>query len=251
MRTPLIAGNWKMHLAPGEARKYAIQLRVHLDDVRERDIAVFPPFTALPAVIEELDRSVVACGGQNLHWEPRGAFTGEIAASFLADLGCRYVIVGHSERRHIFGERDEECGRKVRAAIDAGLTPILCVGETLEERETNLTQMVIERQLAAGLEPVRPDEAFVIAYEPVWAIGTGRTATAEQAGATHELIRGWLGLRLTPDAADRIRLLYGGSVKPDNVDMLLAVPDIDGVLVGGASLELDAFERIVRFRVGD
>ncbi|HDR00269.1 MAG TPA: triose-phosphate isomerase [candidate division WOR-3 bacterium] len=247
MRTPLIAGNWKMHLAPTEARKYAIRLRVRLADVRGRDILVFPPFTALPAVIEELGRSGIACGGQNLHWEKQGAFTGEISAPFLADLGCSHVLVGHSERRHIFGETDEDCGRKTRAALDAGLTPILCVGETLEQREADATRQVIERQLAAGLKPVQEDEKFVLAYEPVWAIGTGRTASPEQADEVHRHIRAWLGSRFTPDLAARVRILYGGSVKPENVDDLMKLPDLDGVLVGGAALNADSFDRIVRF----
>ncbi|MFO7676648.1 MAG: triose-phosphate isomerase [bacterium] len=248
MRTPLIAGNWKMHLAPGEARKFAIQLRVRLADVRGRDILVFPPFTALPAVIEELGRTAIGCGGQNLHWAPKGAFTGEIAASFLVDLGCSHVLVGHSERRHVFGERDDDCGRKVRAALDAGLVPVLCAGETLNERDAGITRAIVERQLTAGLAAVNADEDFVVAYEPVWAIGTGRTATPEQAGEVHALIRGWLAERFTSELAVRVRILYGGSVKPDNADTLMAAPDVDGVLVGGASLEIDSFERLVRFR---
>ena len=247
MRTPLIAGNWKMHFAPSEARGFAIQLRVRLDDIRDRDVAVFPSFTALPAVAEELGRSRIAYGAQNLHWEASGAFTGEVAAPFLTDLGCAYVLVGHSERRHVFGEKDEDCGRKVKAALAAGLVPVLCVGETIVERDSDRTEVVIERQLAAGLDPVSPDSVFTVAYEPVWAIGTGRTATTEQVASAHAFIRGRVCDRFGPETADRVRLLYGGSVKPGNVDELMAVPDVDGVLVGGAALDIAGFERIVRF----
>lgn len=247
MAVPLIAGNWKMHLDPSSARRFAIQLRVRLDDVRDRDVVVFPPFTALPAVTEELGRSRLSCGAQNMHWQPKGAFTGEIATSFLTDLGCSHVLVGHSERRHIFGEKDEDCGRKVRAALDAGLMPVLCVGEKIEERDDDATQAVVERQLTAGLSQVGPDEAFVVAYEPVWAIGTGRAAGPEQVGVAHALVRNWLATRFSPGIAGNLRLLYGGSVNPENVDQLMNVPGVDGVLVGGAALEVDSFERIVRF----
>ncbi len=247
-RIPVIAGNWKMNMTPSEARAFVIQLRVRLTDIRDRQVVVFPPFTALPVVAEELKRSNISYGGQNLHWESKGAFTGEVAPSFLADLGCEQVIVGHSERRHVFGERDEDCGRKTRAALDAGLVPVLCCGELLDEREAGRTLDVIVRQLRTGLADVRAEEEFIVAYEPVWAIGTGRTATPEQAGEVHKRIRAWLAERFTPGTADRVRILYGGSVKPDNVDSLLALPDIDGALVGGASLKVESFERLVRFR---
>jgi triosephosphate isomerase len=251
MRIPLVAGNWKMNKGPAEARAFAQELLKQLAKVEGEmtkaggtEVAVFPPFTALPAVAEVLRETPVSYGGQNCHWEPSGAFTGETAPGFLAELGCRYVLVGHSERRTLFGETDETCRKKVLAALAAGLRPLLCCGETLPERESDLTFTVIERQLRSALVGLPPAASFTIAYEPVWAIGTGRTATPVQAGAVHAFIRQWLSRNLSPEIAERTRLLYGGSVKPDNFVELIRQPDVDGALIGGASLEVAAFSGI-------
>ena len=244
-RTMLIAGNWKMHLCRDEAAALAAEVgRLEAGPV---EVAVFPPFVYLEAVAQSLRGTRVAWGGQNLHPEPSGAFTGEISGPMLADLGCRYVIAGHSERRHLLGESDAWVGQKVAAALQAGLHAVLCVGETLKEREAGRTTDVIRRQMEAGCAGVDASDAdrLVIAYEPVWAIGTGRTATPELAQAVHADLRSWLADRYNTAIADGIRLLYGGSVKPDNAAALLAEPDIDGALVGGASLKADAFGGIV------
>jgi triosephosphate isomerase len=245
-RLPLIAGNWKMYKTAAEAGEFAAQLLERVGNVTDREVAVFPSFTALPAVAGVLRGSPIGYGGQNMHWERSGAYTGEVAAPFLTELACRYVLVGHSERRGLFGEDDAACGRKVRAAVSSGLEPVLCCGETLSEREAGQTFAVVDRQLAgalAGLETT----AFAVAYEPVWAIGTGRTATPAQAEEVHRYIRDWLSGHLSPLAAGTVRILYGGSVKPDNVSELLKEPDVDGALVGGASLEIGPFCRIVNF----
>jgi triosephosphate isomerase (TIM) len=250
-RVPLVAGNWKMYKGPGEARRFAEQLlrqrtndQVGMDKSGGVEVAVFPSFAALPAVADVLRDTPIAYGGQNCHWESKGAFTGETAPGFLAELGCRYVLIGHSERRTLFGETDETCQKKVLAALAAGIEPLLCCGETLADRESDLTFKVIERQLAAALAGLKPDQAFTVAYEPVWAIGTGRTATPAQAGEAHTFIRRWLAGNLSAAAAERTRLLYGGSVKPDNVVELLRLPDVDGALIGGASLEVASFRAI-------
>lgn len=248
-RVPLVAGNWKMNKGPDEARRFAEELlrAITNDEARmtnsrqSTEVAVFPPFTALPAVAEVLKGTPVSYGGQNCHWESKGAFTGEVAPGFLAELGCRYVLVGHSERRTMFAETDDACGKKLLAVVAAGMEPILCCGETLSERESNLTFKIIERQLQAALAGLSPAEPFAVAYEPIWAIGTGRTATPAQAGEVHRFIREWLGRNLSPEAGERTRLLYGGSVKPDNFGDLLKQPDVDGALVGGASLEVASF----------
>jgi len=248
MRIPLVAGNWKMNKGPGAARAFAQDVLRWVTDSSTKvkakeypELAVFPSFTALPAVADVLRGTAIAYGGQNCHWEPSGAFTGETAPGFLAELGCRYVLVGHSERRTLFGETDETCRKKVLAALAAGLEPLLCCGETLPERESNLTFTVIERQLRSTLVGLPSAASFTIAYEPVWAIGTGRTATPPQAGEVHAFIRPWLSRNLSPEVAERTRLLYGGSVKPDNVVELLRQPDVDGALIGGASLEVASF----------
>jgi triosephosphate isomerase len=252
-RIPLVAGNWKMHKGPDEARAFAQELLRQVDNDKGEmtkaggtELAVFPPFTALPAVAEVLRGTPVSYGGQNCHWESSGAFTGETAPGFLAELGCRYVLVGHSERRALFGETDETCRKKLLAAIAAGIEPVLCCGETLAEREAGRTFDVIERQLHAALTGPPPPESFTVAYEPVWAIGTGRTATPGQAGEAHRFIREWLGCNLSPEAGERTRLLYGGSVKPDNFGELLKQPNVDGALVGGASLDVASFCGIAR-----
>jgi triosephosphate isomerase len=246
-RVPLVAGNWKMHKGPAEARAFAQEL---LDAVRDGEakqrpeIAVFPPFTALPAVAGVLKGTPISYGGQNCHWESKGAFTGEVAPGFLAELGCRYVLLGHSERRMLFGETDGNCRKKLLAAVAAGIEPVLCCGETLSERESGQTFAVVERQLHAALAGLPPATSFTIAYEPVWAIGTGRTATPAQAGEAHRFIRGWLTRDLSPAVGERTRLLYGGSVKPDNFGDLLGQPAVDGALVGGASLDIASFRGI-------
>jgi len=248
-RVPLVAGNWKMNKGPAEARRFAGELlrAIPSDENQttnrgpQAEVAVFPPFTALPAVAEVLRDTPVSYGGQNCHWEEQGAFTGEVAAGFLAELGCRYVLVGHSERRTLFGETDETCRKKALAALAAGVEPLLCCGESLSERESGVTLKVIERQLDVVLRDLPSGAEFTIAYEPVWAIGTGRTATPAEAAEAHGFIRQWLARNLSPEAAGRTRLLYGGSVKPTNFGDLLTRPDVDGALVGGASLDVASF----------
>src|SRR3990172_1126885 len=252
MRTPLIAGNWKMYQTTAQAVALVERLRALLGDPVESEVVVCPPFTALAVVAEALKGSWIGLGAQNMHWEDEGAYTGEIAPVMLADFGCRYVILGHSERRQYFGESDHQINLKVRAALEHRLTPILCVGETLVEREDGRTLQVVDSQLRGGLDDVPPQAGtgIAVAYEPVWAIGTGRTATPEQAETVHAFIRTHLAERWGEYAATAVRILYGGSVKPDNIDALMAEPEIDGALVGGASLKADAFARIVRFQRG-
>jgi len=251
VRRPLLAGNWKMYKTVAEAVALAQEIRAGLAlPLKDRDVLVAPPFTALSAVSEALRGSGVLLGAQNMHWEREGAFTGEISPVMLKDVGCAHVILGHSERRHIFGESDEMIARKTRAAVDNGLTPILCVGETLPERESSRTLEVVERQLERALRALTPDEASraVVAYEPVWAIGTGRTATPDQAQEVHAFIRKRVGVTHGEPPAAALRILYGGSVKPDNVDGLMSQPDVDGALVGGACLKAESFLRIVHFK---
>ena len=251
MRRPLLAGNWKMYKTVPEGVALAQEIRAGLAlPLKDRDVLVAPPFTALAAVAEALRGSDVFLGGQNMHWEREGAFTGEISPAMLKHVGCSHAILGHSERRHIFGESDDMVARKTRAAVDNGLTPILCVGETLPERESSLTLEVVERQLERALRALTPDEASraVVAYEPVWAIGTGRTATPAQAQEVHAFIRKRLSATHGEPAAAAARILYGGSVKPDNVDGLMAEPDVDGALVGGACLKAESFLRIVHYQ---
>jgi triosephosphate isomerase len=248
-RTPLLAGNWKLNGLRGEAVALARAVADGCKGITDREVMVAPSFTVLSAVAEVLSRSAVALGAQDLYWESSGAFTGEVSAPMLSDVGCSHVIIGHSERRQHFGETEYTVAKKVAASVAAGLTPVVCVGETLEQREGGTTHQVIRRQIAGGLVEL-PAEAFaklVVAYEPVWAIGTGRTATPEQAEEVHANIRELLKSVLTPEAAAAVRILYGGSVKPDNVDILMACPNVDGALVGGASLKPDDFLRIVHF----
>jgi triosephosphate isomerase len=242
-RRPLLAGNWKMNLNRDEARALATGLRETLGDLGDRDVAFYPPLTALPTVLEALEGSAIRVGGQAGHHESSGAFTGAVSMGQLKDAGASLVLCGHSERRHVFGETDEQIGLQVEAALAAGLEPTLCVGETIEEREAGQTWAVVERQLRTGLAKVAETLAVTIAYEPVWAIGTGLTATPEQAQEIHGQIRAWLRER----GAENLRVLYGGSVKPSNVAELMAAEDIDGALVGGASLKVDSFAGIVNF----
>ena len=246
MRKPYIAGNWKMNLdrASGVALAKALADAVTDDSV---EVAVGPPFVYLAAVADAVKGSAVRVGGQNMYHEASGAFTGEVSAAMLQDVGCDFVILGHSERRHVLGETDEAVNKKVHAALDAGLDVILCVGETQTEREVGSTEAVVKRHVTEGLAGVRPEQMahVTIAYEPVWAIGTGLTATPEQAGEVHQYTRGLLSGLYGPEVAEATRIQYGGSVKPSNAAELLAVPDIDGCLVGGASLKPDQFLPII------
>ncbi|MBW1980419.1 MAG: triose-phosphate isomerase [Deltaproteobacteria bacterium] len=249
-RTPLLAGNWKMHFTVAEALTLVRELEDGLQKLDDRQVVVAPPYTALAEVSRVLAGSPIEVAAQNCHWESQGAYTGEVSVGMLADVGCRYVIVGHSERRQYFAETDESVNLKVKAVIEGGLTAIVCVGETLAERQAGNTLKVLERQLLgafAGLSEQHEFSRLVLAYEPVWAIGTGQTATTEQAQEAHAFLRGKLAERFNKNVANEIRILYGGSVKPENVDALMAQPDIDGALVGGASLQAASFRRIVAF----
>ena len=254
MRRPLISGNWKMHQNHFEAIQFLQKLSYLLtkDDYEAVDVSVHPPFTDLRSVqtLLEADDIPVALGAQHCHWEDKGAFTGEIAPGFLAKLSVQYVIVGHSERRELFGETDEMVARKVGAVLAQGMTPILCVGETLEEREAGRTEDKVLGQVAAGLAGRSGEQVttMVIAYEPIWAIGTGRTATSDDAQAVCRAIRGKVAELYDADTAGSVRIQYGGSVKAANAAELMAQPDIDGALVGGASLDPAEFSRIVQFR---
>jgi triosephosphate isomerase len=247
MRTPLIAGNWKMFKTVHETIVFTKELRSVLKDVTGVEIVVAPPFTSVYAAAEALRNSNIAVAAQDVYWEREGAFTGEVAAPMIKDAGAEFVIIGHSERRRLFGETDVMVNRKVIAAIAAELTPIVCVGETLEERERNETLQVLDRQLKDGLDRVTGAQVadLVVAYEPVWAIGTGRTATTAQAEEAHQHIRQRLKQWFGGDAAAACHVIYGGSVKPDNIAQLIAEPDVDGALVGGASLAIGSFADIV------
>ncbi len=249
-RRPLLVGNWKMYGTRAEAERLLAALKPEIAGLSDREVVVAPPFTALETAARVLAGSPIRLAAQNLHWEPQGAFTGEVSGPMLKELGCAYVIIGHSERRQYFAEGDEQVARKVKAAQRDGLVPIVCVGETLEERERGETLTVIRRQIHDGLQGQEKAAlaALVIAYEPVWAIGTGRTATPDQAQEVHAAIRATLAAMADQTAADAVRILYGGSVKADNVDGLMAKADIDGALVGGASLQAESFARIVHFR---
>ncbi len=250
MRRPLIAGNWKLNKTVAEALDLVQSLKNELKDIEDADIVVAPVFTALAKVADTLSGSNVAIAAQNCYPEKSGAFTGEVSPALLKEAGCGYVIVGHSERRHLFGEADAFINRKVKAVLAEGLRVILCVGETLEERESDRTFDVVRTQIGEGLEGLSAADMqnVVVAYEPVWAIGTGKTASDEQAEEAHAFIRGLLNGTFGEETAAATRILYGGSVKPENVDGLMAQEDIDGALVGGASLKASDFIRIVRFR---
>jgi triosephosphate isomerase len=249
MRRPLIAGNWKMNLGHRDAVRLAEGMMAGVDVPPDRDCAVFPPFTSLAAVAERLRDTPIRVGAQNCWPEPDGAYTGEISCNLIRQAGGTMVIVGHSERRHVIGESDELINRKVRAALRERLKPILCVGETLAERDAGRTTEVVGRQLREGLQGVTAEQMrdVVVAYEPVWAIGTGKTATPEQAQETHARLRADLRDLYGAAVANDTLILYGGSVKPSNVDGLMARPDVDGALVGGASLDEADFHRIVWF----
>ena len=247
MRTTLIVGNWKMNKTASEAARFVRELTAALPQDQTVEFVVAPPFTALESVRAALGAtSHIGLGAQNMHWEAQGAFTGEISGPMLRDLSCTYVILGHSERRTLFGERDEDIHRKVLSALANGLRPILCVGESLDQREAGQTEAVVIGQMDAGLADLNTEQlgAVTIAYEPVWAIGTGRAATTEQAVAVHRAIRARVAARWKPDTAARFRILYGGSVTPQNAASLLNEPDIDGALVGGACLKTESFATI-------
>ena len=247
MRLPFIAGNWKMFKTVQETAVFVKELRSLVKDVADVEIVLAPPFTAIHAAAEAARNTNIGVAAQDVYWEREGAFTGEVSAAMIKEAGAEYVIVGHSERRRLFHETDAIVSRKARAAIGAGLTPIVCIGETLEERERNETLAVLDRQIKNSLDEISADQVaeLVVAYEPVWAIGTGRNATASQAGEAHAHIRTRLRQWFGGDAADRCHVIYGGSVKPDNIRELVAEPEVDGALVGGASLDVKGFVEIV------
>jgi len=249
MRKKIVAANWKMNMTQAEAASFVETLLREIGDVSDVEVVIFPPFTAIAKVSEALGSSeTIKIGAQNMYWERGGAFTGEISAAMLRDLFVRYVVLGHSERRQLLGETDEIVNRKVHAALEASLRPIVCIGETLEQRESGNVETVLSQQLRRSLSGVGARELneTVVAYEPVWAIGTGRTASPEQAQEAHAFIRRTLGEISDHATAAKIRIQYGGSVKPDNARTLMSQPDIDGALVGGASLDPRSFAQIVQ-----
>jgi len=250
LRIPLIAGNWKMYKTIDQAIELVNTLKTVLKDAQDIEIAVCPPFVDLQAVAELVEGTNIKLGAQNMYAAQEGAFTGEISPLMLREAGCEYVIIGHSERRTYFKETNEDVNKKVKMAIEYGLKPIMCVGETLQEREKGVTNDVVKSHVLGGLKDIPKEKALsvVIAYEPVWAIGTGKTATPEQAQEVHKYIRGLLEGLYDDKTAQAIRIQYGGSVKPNNAKILMTQPDIDGALVGGASLDASSFEQIVKFK---
>jgi len=250
MRRKLIAGNWKMYKTDAEAIELARGIAREAGNLTDRDVLLCPPFTSLKSVNEAIQRTSVKLGAQTLHWEKEGAFTGMISGPMLKAVGCSYVIIGHSEQRQYFGETNETVNKRVKAALSYGLLPIMCVGELLAEREAGRAEAVVKEQLEGGLKSISQDDMkkIVIAYEPVWAIGTGKTATPEDADNMHKFIRGTVAKLYSSEIAEGTIIQYGGSVKPENVDELMARPNIDGALVGGAALKVESFTRIVRFK---
>lgn len=250
MRVPIIAGNWKMFKTVEEAIALISELSKKVQDVEGVEIVVCPPFTALDAVNEVLNDSQIVTGAQNMFWAKEGAYTGEVSPVMIKNVGCKYVILGHSERREYFGETDETINKKIKSAFEHALIPILCVGEKLEQREAGLTEQVVRTQTEGALAgiPAGQVSQLVIAYEPVWAIGTGKTASDEDAQKVVAYIRKVIAELYEADTAQQVRILYGGSVKPENIAGLMKQPDIDGALVGGASLDAESFARIVRFK---
>ena len=249
MRTPLMAGNWKMYKTPAETQAFFAKFVPLVEKSTHADAAICPTFVCIPAAVDAAKGSRVGIGAQNLDWRKEGAYTGEVSGPMLKAAGCTYVIIGHSERRQYFGETEQTVNQRTLAALDAGLTPIVCVGELLADREAGETTAVLDKQFTGGLAPLTPEQfaKVVIAYEPVWAIGTGKTATPEIAEETHRSLRGMVETRFGKEQAAATRILYGGSVKPDNVAKLMGQPDIDGALVGGASLDPVSFASIVNF----
>jgi len=252
MRKPVIAGNWKMYKTIEETAGFIEKIRPVADSASHCEVIVAPPFTALSAAAEAARGSALKVAAQNCHWDKEGAHTGDISTGMLRDAGCTHVIIGHSERRHDCGETDEQVNKKVKAALATGLTPIVCVGETLAEREKGDTEEVLRWQFMGGLAGLTPADfsRMMIAYEPVWAIGTGRTATPELAAEAHAFLRGLTRQQFGESEADGVRILYGGSVKPDNIGGLMAQEEIDGALVGGASLKVDSFTALVNYPRG-
>jgi triosephosphate isomerase len=252
MRKPVIAGNWKMYKTIEETVGFVEKLRPVADNASHCEVVVAPPFTALRAAVEAAHGSALKVAAQNCHWDKEGAHTGDISPGMLRDAGCTHVIIGHSERRQDCGETDAQVNKKVKAALAAGLTPIVCVGETLAEREKGETEKVLKCQFMGGLAGLTPADfsRIIIAYEPVWAIGTGRTATPEMAAEAHGFLRGLARQQFGESEGDGVRILYGGSVKPDNVGALMAQEEIDGALVGGASLKVDSFTALVNYPRG-
>lgn len=248
MRRPIIAGNWKMNKTVQEAIDVVIGLKRKFYTFSAADIVICLPFTALSKVNDEIIDSSIMLGAQDVCWEEEGAFTGEISPKMLKDAGCRYVIVGHSERRNIFWERDEDVNKKLVVVLKHGMVPIMCIGEKIEERDDGMTLEILEKQLTRGLKGLTKDDIMriVIAYEPVWAIGTGRTATPQQAQEAHKFIREFIGRLYDEEVSLKIRIQYGGSVKPENISQLMAQEDVDGALVGGASLDVNSFAEIVQ-----
>ncbi len=247
MRTPFIAGNWKMNKSPSQAVELVSDLKERVADVDDVDMAVCPPAVSIPDVVEELKHSDIKIGAQNMHWKDSGSYTGEISPPMLNDLGIDYVILGHSERREYFNETDEEINLKVKKALKSGLKPIICVGESLEDREAGRTKEKVSFQVKAGLAGV-PEEKITdvtIAYEPLWAIGTGESASAEDAASTIETVREIIS-EMSPGSEKRVRIQYGGSVKPHNIEKFIAKPAIDGALVGGASLTAESFAGVIK-----
>ena len=248
MRKPIIAGNWKMNMTPGDAEQLVMELIPLVKDAG-CDVVVCPPYVDLVTVGKLLVGTNIKLGAQNVHWAPKGAFTGEVSADMLLAVGASYVIVGHSERRQYFGETDETVNKRAKAALEAGLTPIICVGETLEQRESGVTEVIVSKQTVAALAGIEAKdvEKLVVAYEPIWAIGTGKTATAEDANATIGVIRKAIEGVYGAKVADAVRIQYGGSMNPKNCSELMAMPEIDGGLIGGASLKSEDFSKVVHF----
>lgn len=249
MRKPIIGGNWKMNKTFTEAVELVKKLTSEIGSYKSVEVVIFPPFTYLQQIKNLLDGSCIGLGAQNMFWEEKGAYTGEISPRMLADVGCRYVILGHSERRGYFGETDDEINKKIKKALEFNLTPVVCVGERLEEREKGIEEKIVSSQVRGCLAGLSYSQikSIVLAYEPVWAIGTGKTATPDQAQKMHSFIRGVIEELTDKEVAQSVRIQYGGSVKPDNIKSLMEEPDIDGALVGGASLIPESFVKIVKY----
>lgn len=249
MRKPIIAGNWKMNKTTAEAVALAKELSSLVSDAKDVEVVVCPAFTVLAAVKEAIAGTNVKLGAQNIHWEAKGAYTGEISPGMLKDIGAEYTLIGHSERRQYFGETDEGVNKRTKTALANGIVPIVCVGESLEEREAGITEKIVGGQVVAGLDGLTAEQVagLVIAYEPVWAIGTGRTASSDDANAVCTFIRKTIADKFGADAAAKVRIQYGGSVKADNIADLMSKSDIDGALVGGAALDAAGFSKIVKF----
>lgn len=251
MRIPTIIGNWKMNTTLQTGLELVNALAKDLNNVPDREVGVCPPFIYLAEIKKVIQSTNIKLGAQNMHWEAKGAFTAEISATMLKDIGCDYVIIGHSERRHIFSETDQMINKKIKAALNTQLTPVFCVGEQLEEREKGTTDQVLRQQVEKGLNELTAEQInnIIIAYEPVWAIGTGKTATPAQAQEAHLFVRNLISRLTDETVAQNVRILYGGSVKPDNAGELMIQPDVDGALVGGASLEAGSFSKIVKYEI--